>query len=71
MNKQREVIYADRRQIIAGEALRDRILDMIAEEFDGDRRRPLAGGARGGAGPGRRSCKRGGPHPAARQPART
>ena len=33
MNKQREVIYADRRLIIAGEPLRDRILDMIAEEF--------------------------------------
>jgi preprotein translocase subunit SecA len=33
MNKQREVIYADRRRIIAGEAMRDRILDMIAEEF--------------------------------------
>jgi preprotein translocase subunit SecA len=34
MNKQREVIYADRRRIIAGEVLRDRILDMIAEEFE-------------------------------------
>jgi preprotein translocase subunit SecA len=33
MNKQREVIYADRRKVIAGEPLRDRILDMIAEEF--------------------------------------
>jgi len=34
MNKQREVIYADRRKVIAGEPLRDRILDMVAEEFD-------------------------------------
>ncbi|MGN6565531.1 MAG: preprotein translocase subunit SecA [Thermomicrobiales bacterium] len=33
MNRQREIIYADRRKIIAGENLRDRILDMIAEEF--------------------------------------
>jgi preprotein translocase subunit SecA len=34
MNKQREVIYADRRKVIAGEPLRDRILDMVAEEFE-------------------------------------
>jgi preprotein translocase subunit SecA len=34
MNKQRETIYADRRKIIAGEDLRDRILDMIAEALD-------------------------------------
>jgi preprotein translocase subunit SecA len=34
MNKQREVIYADRRLVIAGEPLHDRILDMISEEFD-------------------------------------
>jgi preprotein translocase subunit SecA len=33
MNKQREVIYADRRKVIAGEPLRDRILDMISEEM--------------------------------------
>ncbi len=33
MNKQRETIYADRRRVIAGEDLRDRILDMIAEEI--------------------------------------
>ena len=33
MNKQREVIYADRRKVISGEPLRDRILDMVAEEF--------------------------------------
>ncbi len=32
MNRQREVIYADRHKVIAGEDLRDRILDMIAEE---------------------------------------
>ena len=32
MNKQREVIYADRRKIIAGEELKDRILEMVAEE---------------------------------------
>jgi preprotein translocase subunit SecA len=34
MNKQRETIYTDRRKVIAGEPLRDRILDMVAEEFD-------------------------------------
>ncbi len=34
MNKQREVIYSDRRKVIAGEPLRDRILDMVAEESD-------------------------------------
>jgi preprotein translocase subunit SecA len=33
MNKQREVIYADRRKIIAGEDLKDRILEMVAEEL--------------------------------------
>jgi len=33
MNKQREVIYVDRRKVIAGEPLRDRILDMISEEL--------------------------------------
>ncbi len=33
MNRQREVIYADRHKVIAGEDLRDRILDMIAEEI--------------------------------------
>ncbi len=33
MNKQRETIYTDRRRVIAGEPLRDRILDMVAEEF--------------------------------------
>ena len=33
MNKQREVIYADRRKVITGEPLRDRILDMVAEEM--------------------------------------
>ncbi len=34
MNKQRETIYTDRRKVIAGEPLHDRILDMVAEEFD-------------------------------------
>ena len=33
MNKQREVIYADRRRIVSGEDLRERILDMVAEEL--------------------------------------
>ncbi len=33
MNKQREVIYADRRKVIAGEPMRDRLLDMIADEL--------------------------------------
>lgn len=34
MNKQREVIYADRRKIISGEDLHERVLDMVAEEID-------------------------------------
>ena len=32
MNKQRTVIYADRRSILDGENMRDRILDMIHDE---------------------------------------
>ncbi len=32
MNKQRSVIYADRRAILEGQNMRERILDMIAEE---------------------------------------
>ncbi len=33
MNKQRTVIYADRRSILEGENMRDRILDMIHDEI--------------------------------------
>ncbi len=32
MNKQRTVIYADRRKILEGENMRERVLDMIADE---------------------------------------
>jgi preprotein translocase subunit SecA len=32
MNKQRTVIYADRRRILEGENMRERVLDMIADE---------------------------------------
>ncbi len=34
MNKQRTIIYADRRRILEGENLRDRVLDMIGSEID-------------------------------------
>ena len=34
MNKQREVIYADRRRIISGENMRDRIIEMIHHELE-------------------------------------
>ena len=33
LNKQREVIYADRRQILAGDNLKTRIVDMVRQEF--------------------------------------
>ena len=33
LNKQREVIYADRAQILRGEILTDRIVDMMRQEF--------------------------------------
>jgi preprotein translocase subunit SecA len=35
MNQQRTVIYADRREILAGKNMRDQILDMIRDEIDG------------------------------------
>ncbi|MEY2845188.1 MAG: hypothetical protein RL076_734 [Chloroflexota bacterium] len=34
MNKQRTVIYADRRQILAGEELRERIISMMSDEIE-------------------------------------
>ena len=34
MNKQRTVIYADRRSILEGEEMRERVLDMLASEVD-------------------------------------
>lgn len=33
LNKQREVIYADRRQILDGDNLKSRIVDMVRQEF--------------------------------------
>ncbi|MDP6549215.1 MAG: preprotein translocase subunit SecA [Dehalococcoidia bacterium] len=41
LNKQREVIYADRVQIVAGENLKERILQMMRLEFQGMVRRYL------------------------------
>jgi preprotein translocase subunit SecA len=35
MNKQREVIYAQRREVLAGENLRDSILEMVEEQVEG------------------------------------
>jgi preprotein translocase subunit SecA len=34
LNRQREIIYSDRQRILAGDNLRDRILNMLREEFD-------------------------------------
>jgi preprotein translocase subunit SecA len=34
LNTQREIIYSDRQRILAGDNLRDRILDMLREEFN-------------------------------------
>jgi len=31
MNKQREVIYGDRRKVVQGEDLKDRIMEMMSE----------------------------------------
>ena len=33
LNKQREIIYADRHRILAGEGLKSKILEMIRQEF--------------------------------------
>src|SRR3712207_7200185 len=35
MNKHREVIYADRREIVAGEDMHERVWQMIQEEVEG------------------------------------
>ncbi len=42
LNKQREVIYGDRVQIVAGETLKERILQMMRQEFQEMMRRFLA-----------------------------
>jgi preprotein translocase subunit SecA len=34
LNRQREIIYSDRQRILSGDNLRDRILNMLREEFD-------------------------------------
>jgi len=35
MNKQREVIYAQRREVLAGENLRDSVLEMVEDQVEG------------------------------------
>ncbi len=35
LNQQREIIYEDRRRILDGDNLRDKIVDMLRKEFDG------------------------------------
>ena len=42
LNKQREVIYSDRRQTLAGDNLKDRIVEMLRQEFLDLMRRHLA-----------------------------
>ena len=43
LNKQREVIYGDRRRTLAGHNLKDRIVEMLRQEFLGLMRRHLPG----------------------------
>ena len=43
LNKQREVIYGDRRQTLAGDNLKDRIVQMVRQEFLDLMRRHLPG----------------------------
>ena len=43
LNKQREVIYGDRRQTLAGDNLKERILEMLRQEFLDLMRRHLPG----------------------------
>ena len=35
LNQQREIIYEDRRRILDGDSLRDKIIDMLRQEFNG------------------------------------
>ena len=54
MNKQRTIIYADRRAILEGQDMRERILQLIGEEI-GIADRPASAG-RGGHGVGCRGA---------------
>ena len=49
MNKHREVIYADRRQLVMGEDIQDRVWEMVERRDREDRRRQHRRGPRPGA----------------------